>query len=300
MKKLLTLIFFISAFASAASAQVEFETIKSHSQVKLQVVGFFDYYPFGQYQNNEYSGVFKPFIEYFSKYGKYILDYMPISKNYEDTIRDVVKGEADIVLGMYAETSLYSDLKYIYPAAIDNPVHLVMLPSRIGEVRSVGDLKNLKGAVHAKERFSDYVKDRLNDLKVEYVDNSYDLYGKLIRGEIDYVLTGIYFGTIETAKLGLRHQVAFSRQGIWNMPVFIGISKASFHREYLSHTLSVMLGKPETREKIKNDMMEIVNGIISQYAGTVPPTYIKKETPPPPAQTPPAKKGKSATTKANS
>ena len=84
------------------------------------------------------------------------------------------------------------------------------------------------------------------------MDTSYELYGKLIRGEIDYVLTSIYFGTIETAKLGLRHQVAFSRQSLWTMPVFIGISKASVHREYQSHTLSKMLEKPEIKEKIKN------------------------------------------------
>ena len=68
MKKLLTLAVFFSAFASAAFAQVEFEQIKSRTQEKLHVTGFFDYYPFGQYENNVYSGVFKSFIEYFSDY----------------------------------------------------------------------------------------------------------------------------------------------------------------------------------------------------------------------------------------
>ena len=46
MKKLLTLAVFFSAFASAAFAQVEFEQIKSRTQEKLHVTGFFDYYPF--------------------------------------------------------------------------------------------------------------------------------------------------------------------------------------------------------------------------------------------------------------
>ncbi len=131
----------------------------------------------------------------------------------------------------------------------------------------------MKGAIHRKERFSGYVNDKLKDFQIEYVDNSYDLFGKLIRGEIDYIFTSIYFGTIEAAKLGLRPQIAFSKQSIWTIPVFIGISKASVHREYLSHTLSKMLEKPEIREKIKNDMINIVTKVEEQYNGTVPPAY---------------------------
>ena len=100
MKKLLTLAVCFSAFASAAFAQVEFEQIKSRTQEKLHVTGFFDYYPFGQYENNVYSGVFKPFIEYFSDYGQYVLDYLKVSMSYEDTIREAGKVEAHVVLGM--------------------------------------------------------------------------------------------------------------------------------------------------------------------------------------------------------
>ena len=282
MKKIVTcaaVAFLFSVLAASAGAQVEFEKIKSRTQEKLQVTGFFDYYPFGAYENNVYSGAFRPFIEYFANEGKYVLDFLPVTMNYEDTVREVAKkAEADILLGMYSETSLYADMKFIYPAAIDNPIHLVMLPSSMGRVRSTADLQNLKGAVHAKERFSDYVKAQLDKLKLERIDDSYELYGKLIRGEIDYVLTSIYFGTIETAKLGLRHQVAFSKQSLWTMPVFIGISKSSFHREYLSHTLSQMLSKPEIRAKIKQDMTDIVNKVIEKSAGTVPPTYLSPAT----------------------
>lgn len=277
MKKIILIAAFFSLLSSFANAQVEFEQIKSRTQEKLQVTGFFDYYPFGEYKKNVYDGVFKPFIQEFSENAKYNLYFIPLLKNYEDTVRDAAKGEADVLLGMYAETSLYGDMKFIYPAAIDNPIHLVMLPSSMSKVHSVQDLKKLKGGIHSHEHFSDFVSDKLNDLQIEYVDNSYELYGKLMRGEIDYVLTSIYFGTIETAKLGLRHLVVFSKQSLWTMPMFIGISKSSFHREYLSHTLSKTLEKPEVREKIKKHMMDIVNSIEAQYAGTVPPSFTADE-----------------------
>lgn len=273
MNKLLAITILLMAFVSTASAQVEFEEVKSRTQEKLQVTGFFDYYPFGQYENNAYEGVFEPFIEEFVEQGKYMLDYLPISMSYEDTVREVSKGEADVLLGMYAETSLYKDMKFIYPAAIDNPINLVMLPSRIGEIHSVDDLKKMKGAIHTKERLSDYIKDKMTDYHLEYVDNSYDLYGKLIRGEIDYIFTSIYFGKIEVSKLGVGSLVVFSKQSIWNMPMFIGISKASVHREFLSHVLSKMLGKPETLEKIQNNMLNIIKQIEEENYGIVPPSY---------------------------
>lgn len=122
MKKLWTIVTLLVLVASGSRAQIEFEEIKSRTQEKLHVTGFFDYFPFGQYESNVYSGVFKPFIEYFSDHGQYVLDYLPVSMSYEDTIREAAKGEADVVLGMYAETSLYTDLKFIYPAAIDNQI----------------------------------------------------------------------------------------------------------------------------------------------------------------------------------
>ena len=277
MKRLFIFTILFSLIHSLAFAQIEFEQIKSRTQEKLHVTGFFDYYPFGEYQNNIYEGVFKPFIEDFSSNAQYVLDFLPISMGYEDTVREVSKGEADVLLGMYSETSLYADMKFIYPAAIDNPIHLVMLPANLNKVRSTQDLKNLKGGMDSREHLSDFVKDKLSAFNLEYVNDSYELYAKLIRGEIDYVLTSVYYGTIETAKLGIRNLVVFSKQSLWSMPVFIGISKSSIHREYLSHMLSKTLEKPETRERIKKDMMDIVNGITQQYTGTVPPSFTDEE-----------------------
>lgn len=74
MKKLWTIVTLLVLVASGSRAQIEFEEIKSRTQEKLHVTGFFDYFPFGQYESNVYSGVFKPFIEYFSDHGQYVLD----------------------------------------------------------------------------------------------------------------------------------------------------------------------------------------------------------------------------------
>ena len=273
--KILGLILIFSTFSSVSSAQIEMEEIKNKGTQNLYVTGFYNYYPFGYFDKyNAYHGVLTDFMKEFAEKGMYRLIYLNSSNNYEDTIREFSKGDGDVVLGIYNETSLYMDLKYIYPAAIDNPVHLVMLPSRIREIKAIDDLKKLKGAIHSIERFGDYVNNQLKDFNIEYIDNSYDLYGKLMTGEIDFIFTSFYFGVIETSKLGLRSQVAFSKQSIWVAPLFIGISKASFHRDYMVHSLSRMLEKPEAQEKIKNKIMEMLKQVEIENAGTVPPTYI--------------------------
>lgn len=276
MKKFLLFFGFIAlCLTKPALAQIEFDEIKSRSYEKISITGFDDYYPFGQFESNSYSGVLKDFIEEFCQLGKYIIEYLPTHEGYEQMIRTSSKGKgADVILGMYSETSLYDELKYIYPAAIDNPINIVMLPSRMTEVKSVESLKKLKGAIHKKERISDDIKNYLKSFNVEYVDNSEDLYAKLLKGEVDYVLTSIYFGRIEISKLGIRDYVAISKQSIFTMPLFIGISKFSPHRDFMVHNLSRMLEKPEMQEKIKNNMLEIIQQIEKNNAGIVPKTYI--------------------------
>lgn len=259
-------------FGHTAAAQVQFGVPKSLSISILRTISFWDYYPLGSTTSGYYEGIFDEFMLDFRTFAKFKPENL-FGSDYAETIRRGTKGAADIILGMYSDTSLYADLKFIYPAAIDNPVHLVMLPSRIGEIKKISDLKNMKGAIDSREHWSDFVRDQLENFNLEKVDNSYDLYGKLIRGEIDYIFTTYWFGMAEMMKLGVQNMVTISKKSIWNMPVFIGISKASAEREYLSHYLTQWLSKPEVRNKIKQRAIDILHQIEEENKGTVPPSY---------------------------
>lgn len=272
---LLALLFMAVLFSRPVAAQIEFTDIQSKFQEKLKVTGFPDYYPFGAFDpdSGDYKGVFLPFLKEFAERGKYDVTFVSSRRDYAGTIRDAAKGKSDIVLGIYNDTSLYRDLKYIYPAALINPIHVVMLPSRIKELKSVKDLQKMKGAIHKQEYFSDYLKRSLAPYQLETVDNSHDLFGKLITGEIDYIFTSLYFGVIEASKLGVRHQIAFSKQSLWRIPLFIGISKASYHREYLSQKLTKELEQQSTRDRIQQNMMDLITKAEAENDGVVPPSY---------------------------
>lgn len=255
-----------------AAAQVQFGVPKTISSSILRTVGFTDYYPLGRTTSGHYEGLFDEFLKDFRTFANFTAENFR-DDDYVETIRRGAKGRADIILGMYSDTAIYADLKFIYPAAIDNPVHLVMLPSRIGEIKKISDLKNMKGAIDSREHWSDFVHDQMENFNIEKVDNSYDLYGKLMRGEIDYIFTTYWFGTAEMLKLGIQNLVSVSKKSIWSMPVFIGISKVSMEREYLSHNLTQWLGRQEVRDKIKERAIEILRQIEEENKGTVPPSY---------------------------
>ncbi len=255
-----------------AAAQVQFGVPKKISSSILRTASFPDYYPLGRTTSGHYEGLFDEFLLDFRTFANFTAELFR-DDDYVETIRRGAKGRADIILGMYSDTSIYGDLKFIYPAAIDNPVHLVMLPSRIGEIKKISDLKNMKGAIDSREHWSDFVRDQMENFNLEKVDNSYDLYGKLMRGEIDYIFTTYWFGMAEMMKLGVQNLVTVSKKSIWNMPIFIGISKISVEREYLSHNLTQWLSKPEVRNKIKQRAIDILHQIEEENKGTVPPSY---------------------------
>jgi hypothetical protein len=242
----------------------------------LRVSSFYDYYPLARTTNGKYEGLLDTFLKDFQDFAHFATE-IHRDANYEETIRTGAKGRSDIIIGMYSDTSIYGDLKFIYPAAIDNPVHLVMLPSKIATVKKISDLRNMKGAIDSREYWSDFVRDQMQNFNLEKIDNSYDLYGKLLRGEIDYIFTTYWFGSIEMMKLGVRDLVTLSKKSIWSMPVFIGISKISMERDYLSHNLTQWLSRAEVREKIKNRAIEILQKVEEETRGTVPPSYILEQ-----------------------
>lgn len=275
MKKLIILLTLaISAFIFSQRAVSQIQLGPSHKFTggRLSVTPFYDYFPLSGKEICGQGGIFDDLVKDLVtlttfKSNMYCVD------SYEDSIRNGAKGKGDIALGVYSDTSLYEEWKIIYPAAIDNPVHLVMIPSRISEVKSIDDLKNLKGAIDTRDHFNDFVTDQLQNFNLEKLDNSEEIYRKLISGEIDYVFVTYWYGMAEVLKLGVQEMVSFSKKSIWNMPLFLGISKMSPGREFFSHHLTEWMKDDAVREKIKQRALDILQQLAEENRGKVPLTY---------------------------
>ncbi len=270
---LLSIIFIME---SASAQMVEIKKEKNRIKQELKIATFLDYPPFGYYADPPYrdsfSTVFDPIIQQYAEKQNFEVNYI-ITKNYSTLVRDVRRGEIDMLLGMYHETPMYMGLEYVFPAAVNNPIVVIMLPQRINEVKSRADLKKLQGAMSSHEHLSEHVVQQLKQYNVKRFDKTLDMYELLFAGKVDYIIGSRYFSMIEAMKLGIYDKISFSKQAIWDMPLFIGISKMSPHKKLLSKTFTAFMERPETRKKIEQTLIDMVNKVQKDTVGVVPPSF---------------------------
>ena len=282
MKKFFLIIsIFVASFFcyTITSAQLNQKQQTGGQKTIIKFASYVDYFPISKIDNIKsipsYEGVFDNFIK--DMCDSYHYECQPfINNNYIQTIK-ANTDELDIVIGAYSDSNLYEDYKLIYPSILDNPVHLVMLPSNISKISKISDLKPLKGAIDSNEQWNDFVLEQFSDLDIKTMDSSEEMYRQLISGEIDYVFTTYWYGTSEIMKLGIQDFVSVSQKGIWNMPLFIAVSNSSRHQAHLEHYITEELKKEGTIEKIKNRAIEKLNEVKLNNQGVVPEAYILKK-----------------------
>lgn len=282
MKKILLTIFitlFCAAISYRAFAFVRYEEKHPKKVTELYVTGYIDYAPFGFVDNPQgvvygnFHTVFQPMIDDFIKDANLKMHYNLNRPNVDDLVQKVRQGEIDFMVGAYYQTEFFRGLELIYPAALSNPITVFMLPNRIDEIKSTDDLKKLKGVRNTNEIFSDFVERKVAELKPMEVDSSYQMFEKLFKKEADYIITSYYNGMLEAIKLGIRHQIAPAKQTLWNIPMFVGVSKTSRHREMISKYLTRYLNDKKNLDKLQQHLQEIIKQFESEYAGVVPPTF---------------------------
>ena len=107
---------------------------------------------------------------------------------FSDNQEYLKEGTFDMFMGLYNETHTqiknFDHMEYLFPAIGNNPIHLITLPEKASQIKSLEDLKSLKGVYIAKEYFSDYVEQSLKNYNVEASLDIFDTYRKLFLGEI--------------------------------------------------------------------------------------------------------------------
>ncbi|MBE6458469.1 MAG: transporter substrate-binding domain-containing protein [Alphaproteobacteria bacterium] len=266
-------------YTFTANAFVRYEDKHPQKRKDIYITGFIDYPPFGFVEHpnakiyGKFTTLFQPMIDELAKENNLRIFYDLQKKDFQTLVQEVRKGELDIILGAYHQTELFRGLELIYPAAINNPITIFMLPNRINEVKSVDDLKKLKGVRITKEVYSDYINEQLKQFNMEEVDTSYKMFEKLFTKQVDYILVSHYYGLIEAIKLGLREQVAIAKQTLWQIPMFIGVSKLSRERKMLSQKLTRYIEKPENQKAFQDGVAKMIADFAKNAEGIVPPTF---------------------------
>lgn len=263
-----------------ASAQSMVTDKQSSRSWEIRATSFSDYFPFSYPDKTssyvELQSIFNKSLKAYADFANFNLKFI-YKPEYENAVIDVRRGEIDILMGMYYNTKQYSGLEYIYPAALNNPVHIAMLPHNLDKVHNAEDLKSLKGVYISEEYFSDYMIDNFKSFGIEPVDSPFSAYEKLFTGEADFVAGGYYYNYSMVLQLGLKNYVAFSKKPLWNMPMFIGVSKASRHHNKISATLKKYIVSDKFKRGIEDSLKKVINEVEQSSQGIVPPKFVRAE-----------------------
>ena len=287
MKKIMLTIFSIilcSQAASDAYGYVRYEDKNPKRKIELTMAGYTDYPPFGWSEKNEsgwdgYKNVFTPLMNIFIEDAKVELNTKLHIKNTDDLVQNVREGSIDFFVGAYHETEIFKGLHLLYPAVIYNPITVFMMPNRISEVSSTEDLKKLKGVRNVNEIFSDFVNQKVAELKPIEVNSAYEAFEKLFNREADYIISSYYGGMAEAIRLGLKKQIAPAKQSLWRIPMFVGVSKTSRNREMISKRISKYLTDKNNIKAVEQNIQTLISEMEKKYEGVVPPSFLKDRTP---------------------
>ena len=169
-------------------------------------------------------------------------------------------------------------MEYIFPAVLNNPIHLVTTPDKILNIKNVQDLKKFKGIYVQNEYFSDYMITNFKNYNLTPVPNSEEAFKMLLTGESDFMLGSYYFEYAEAIRLGLKPYIVFSNQPLWNMPLFIAMSKINSNPS--AKAIHTRLHKAASNEAFRNQIIKTLKQRIENFEqksqGIVPPMYVRK------------------------
>ena len=288
MKKFLFVLFSFMLFCICDNSFAKNSFFSSYNKMKgtkFCLTGFTNYPPFGYLETKDktnfryysHRSVFDVVFKEFAQTSEVVLEKTYDNTSpYESFLALIDSGKCDIIIGAYYETDLYKRVSIIYPSLIINPVSIITLSDNAKNIKNVEQLKSLKGGIFAQDFFTDFVKEQMRPFNLIKENDPNKLFEKLFTGQIDYILATHYFGMIESIKLGIKNKLSFSKQYIWGMPMFLGVSKISPNRKYLEEKLSSYCKKADSKTKIENELRKIMAEFEKNYQGTVPPTYIKE------------------------
>jgi ABC-type amino acid transport substrate-binding protein len=267
--------------AHASKAQQMVTAVPDGREKLITVTSFPDYFPFAEIQNPasrdmQLVTVFDSALKLLSKQRAYAVSNTAYG-DYQEAVNAVRQGQTDIILGIYTMSKLYSGLEYIYPAALNNPIHVVLRRGEGTRVKSEADLKNLKGVYVRSEYFSDYMLKNFDSYNLSSLASPDEAYEQLLTGKIDYIIGSYYFNYAYAVRHGLQAYLDFSKQALWNMPLFIGVSKAGGSYRTLVNALNRLMTDSEFTSVLSQSLKQAIQQTEAESVGVVPPKYVRSE-----------------------
>lgn len=237
----------------------------------LSFAGFSTYFPFGwaeriaKFKNKEVlesKGVFESvFWDILKKLGANRYVYNRGYRSFQESYKALQTGKIDFFLGAYYDTTIYHpEVTLVYPSLFQNPFVVVFLKGNEKPVHSFEDLKGLKGVVRQEELVYPLVYKKVpKTTKLVRVSGSRNAYLKLLKGEVDFMLTSFYANEAEMRRFKLRDKLFVGDQALLNAEMFIFANKNSPCYEQLKDKISEVLKAYKQEKFIEKKVMDGVD-----------------------------------------
>ncbi len=273
--------FCLMCFASFDAKAFSVLTRKEDTNTQvLRVVSFPDYFPFGytSYDSRNsliFNSVFIDTLREYISLKDYRIEGMPF-ETLGKSLSALRENGADVFVGAYYASSDFNQLEFVFPAVLINPVHLMTTPDKIQKLHKLDDLKAMKGIYNKEEHLADYVREKLKEMNVEPVSSADEAYRQILTGEADFLLGSYYYNYGKTVEMGLKDYVSFSTQALWNMPMFIAISKEMKNAKAVHELFRRLVANPDFAENMKKNMKKLMKEKEENSQGVVPPMYVRQ------------------------
>lgn len=134
-------------------------------------------------------------------------------KSYYEALNALKQGRIDVLLGSYYDKrTLGAGTSVLFPGYFSNPVIVVFVKGRERDVKSLEDLKGLKGVIRQEEMLYSLLFRTIPDLvKIEQVTGARKAYTMLLNGQADFMITSLYAAESEMRRFKIADKVVLTQ-----------------------------------------------------------------------------------------
>lgn len=149
--------------------------------------------------------------------------------SYHAALTALKKGEIDVLVGSYYDKrTLGVGTSILFPSYIKNPIVVMFMMGKEKDVKSLEDLKGLKGGVRQEEMIYSLLYDSLPEgVQMEQIAGSKEAYSRLMLGKIDYLITSLYAAESEIRRFKITDKVVLTRVPLMEPELFFVFSSNS-------------------------------------------------------------------------